>query len=84
MPTLRTYLTRRSNVVRALKTSLIVGPLLTLINQTPVLAQLLRGEDVQPIVFVRIALTFVVPFAVSLVSAALADRARSASTTLRT
>lgn len=77
MSSLRPYLTKRSNLARALKTSLIVGPILTLINQTPALARILGRENVEGIVFLRIALTFFVPFAVSLVSSALADRARS-------
>ena len=64
------------NLRRAATTSAIVGPLLTLINQTGVVASLVALERVPAAALVRIALTFAVPFGVSLVSSALADRAR--------
>ncbi len=67
----------RANLQRAVITSLIVGPLLTAINQTAVIGRLLQGDLVPSIAFLRIALTFLVPFVVSLVSASLADARRS-------
>lgn len=65
-----------ANVRRALTTALVVGPILTVINQTPLLARLLQGESVPAAGVVRIVLTFFVPFAVSLYSSTMADRAR--------
>jgi hypothetical protein len=65
-----------ANVRRALTTAFVVGPVLTVINQTPLLARLLHGEGVPAAGAVRIALTFVVPFAVSLYSSTMADRKR--------
>ena len=64
------------NLRRAATTSAIVGPLLTFINQTGVVGSLLALERVPAAALLRIALTFAVPFGVSLVSSALADRAR--------
>lgn len=64
----------RNNLRRALLTALIVGPILTAINQTRYVAALLAGEAIPTVAIVRIALTFVVPFAVSLVSAVMASR----------
>jgi hypothetical protein len=55
------------NLKRALKTVIIVGPLLVVINQTLAVAVL------------RISLTLLVPFGVSLYSSAMADRAREAN-----
>jgi hypothetical protein len=72
MPGFTAGLRTPANLRRATITSLIVGPVLTAINQTPILAALMRGEDVPRIAFLRIALTFVVPFVVSLTSAAMA------------
>jgi hypothetical protein len=72
---MRTFLMNcrsRRNVRRATTTALIVGPLLVLINQTPVLARLLDGEIPPRIAVLRISLTFFVPFLVSLSSSALA------------
>lgn len=66
----------RRNVVRALKTAVVVGPILTMINQTPALTRLVEGEGIPPIAVLRIVLTFVVPFVVSLWSSVMADRAR--------
>ena len=66
----------RRNLRRALLTALIVGPILSLINQTAVVVRLSRGEIPPSITILRIALTFVVPFVVSLVSAAMADAKR--------
>ena len=74
MPPFAEGLKQPANVRRATITSLVVGPVLTLINQTPVLAAVVRGEDVPRIAFLRIALTFVVPFVVSLTSSAMAGR----------
>ena len=74
MPSFTEGLRQRANLRRATITSLVVGPVLTLINQTPVLAALMRGNEVPRIAFLRIALTFVVPFVVSLTSAAMAGR----------
>jgi hypothetical protein len=55
------------NLKRALKTAIVVGPLLVIVNQTLAIAVL------------RISLTFLVPFGVSLYSSAMADRAREAN-----
>ena len=68
------------NLRRAVITSAVVGPILTLINQTPALVAIARGESVAAVTWLRIALTFVVPFVVALVSAALADAKRDAHT----
>ncbi len=68
-------MTPSRNVRRAIKTALVVGPILTLINQTPALMQLGGGKSISLITAVRIALTFVVPFAVSLYSSTMANRA---------
>jgi len=65
-----------ANFNRALTTALLVGPILTVINQTPLLGQLLRGEAVPAAGIIRIALTFLVPFLVSFYSSTMADRAR--------
>lgn len=62
-----------SNLRRATKTALVVGPILALINQTPLLWPLLQGEMLPSIAVLRILLTFVVPFVVSLCSSAMAD-----------
>lgn len=56
---------------------MIVGPTLALINQTATVGQLLTGGEVERVAVMRIALTFMVPFVVSLVSAALADAQRT-------
>ena len=66
-----------NNVKRALRTALVVGPILALINQTPLLWQMLHGQSVPLLGLLRIALTFAVPFLVSLYSATMADRSRS-------
>lgn len=60
----------RSVVRRALVSALVVGAALTAINHGP---ELLRG-DVDAGMTVRVALTFVVPFVVSLVASATAIR----------
>lgn len=62
-----------ANLRRALITAMIVGPLLTAINQTAVLPLLLSGQTIPGVAVLRILLTFAVPFVVSLTSAALAD-----------
>ncbi|MCM2314707.1 MAG: hypothetical protein NDJ92_06095 [Thermoanaerobaculia bacterium] len=67
------------NLPRAATTSAIVGPLLTIINQTAIVASFVALERVPAAALVRIALTFAVPFGVSLVSSALADRARDSA-----
>lgn len=66
-----------NNVKRALKTALFVGPILAIINQTPLLWQLAHGVPVPLIGILRIVLTFAVPFLVSLFSSTMADRKRS-------
>jgi methyl-accepting chemotaxis protein len=58
----------RDNTPRAVVTALIVGPLLTLINQYDAIA----GEDVFS--WLQAGLTFLVPFAVSLVTSLLIAR----------
>lgn len=70
------HLRNRSNLWRAAKTALVVGPILTLINQTSIAGDLLRGAFPPGSVSMRIGLTFLVPFLVSLVSSGLADRKR--------
>jgi hypothetical protein len=75
--TFREGLAERTNLRRAAITACVVGPILTAINQTPVLSALSRGEPVASIAFVRIALTFVVPFVVSLTSAAMSGAGRT-------
>lgn len=65
-----------TNVRRAVKVALIVGPVLTLINQTPALVTLLEGRGIALTTVGRIVLTFVVPFVVSFYSSTMADRAR--------
>lgn len=64
------------NLRRALITALIVGPILTVINQTAVVSLLFSGHPIPPVASLRIALTFAVPFIVSLTSSALADSQR--------
>ena len=66
----------RANLRRALITAVVVGPLLSAINQTHLVFRLLHGESIPTVAALRIALTFLVPFFVSLVSAALADARR--------
>jgi len=68
----------RANVIRAVKMAFIIGPLLTLINQTWIVQRLLSGQSIPAIALCRVALTFAVPFAVSLYSSTMADRARRA------
>ncbi len=65
-----------ANVRRAVTMAFVIGPILTLINQTPALAALAQGQGIAGATVARIALTFVVPFAVSLYSSTMADRAR--------
>jgi positive regulator of sigma E activity len=67
----------RANVIRAVKMAFIIGPLLTLINQTWLVQRLVSGEAIPAVALYRVALTFAVPFAVSLYSSTMADRARS-------
>ncbi len=67
-----------SNVKRSIKTALVVGPMLALINQTGLLWRLAEGEILPVIALLRISLTFLVPFGVALYSSAMADRAREA------
>lgn len=74
---MRRHLTNRANLTRALRTALLVGPILTLINQTSVVRGLLEGRGPALSVWMRIALTFAVPLLVSLFSSALADRSRA-------
>ncbi|MFA6954415.1 MAG: DUF2652 domain-containing protein [Thermoanaerobaculia bacterium] len=74
---MRRHLTNPANLARALRTALLVGPILTLINQTSVVRGLLDGRGPALSVWMRIALTFAVPFLVSLFSSALADRSRA-------
>jgi hypothetical protein len=76
VPGLMTFCGSARNLRRALRTALIVGPILTLINQTSILGDLLALRPVPGPVLARIALTFLVPFLVSLFSSAAADRAR--------
>lgn len=76
---MRLHLKDRASLARALRTALLVGPILTLINQPDVVFGLFDGRGPAPSVWMRIALTFIVPFLVSLVSSALADRNRSRS-----
>ncbi len=68
MPKLLHYWFRRKTVVRAAKMAAIVGPILTVINQGDVL---LSGQY-SPRVFLKILLTFLVPYLVSSCSSALA------------
>lgn len=67
----------RRNIFRATATALVVGPLLVLINQTEALAGLFDGETLPPLTMMRISLTFLVPFVVSLSSSSLADAQRN-------
>lgn len=57
---------RRETVRRALKVAAIVGPLLTIINQYDMLFHL----EFSPRLFLKIALTFLVPYSVSSYSSA--------------
>jgi len=61
------------NVKRAGKTAVVVGPLLTLINQPDLVWRFLHGDMPPLIPGLRIGLTFAVPFLVSLYSSAMAD-----------
>jgi predicted Na+-dependent transporter len=63
-----------TNVRRALKVACVVGPTLAIINQTPAVVALLGGGAIPLKTAGRIALTFLVPFAVSLYSSTMADR----------
>ncbi len=67
------------NLRRALKTAIVVGPLLVAINQTELLWRLVHGEMVLAVAVLRISLTFLVPFGVSLYLSAMADGAREAN-----
>jgi hypothetical protein len=62
----------RANLTRAVNTALVVGPVV-LINQTLLLWRLLHGQPMPAISVLRIALTFIVLFLVSLHSSAMAD-----------
>ena len=62
-----------ANLRRALITAAVVGPLLTLINQYPALRRLTTNGEADAMEWLRIALTFAVPFGVSLTSASLAE-----------
>jgi len=57
----------------------LIGPILTAINQTWILSLLLAGRPIPLIALGRVALTFVVPFVVSLYSSTMAERARTTS-----
>lgn len=57
---------RHETVARALKVAAVVGPILTGINQYDVLLSL----DFSPRLFLKIALTFLVPYSVSSFSSA--------------
>jgi hypothetical protein len=57
-----------STVRRAVTVALVVGPVLTLINQH----EALIGLDLRPRVLLKIALTFLVPYLVSSYSSAVA------------
>ncbi len=70
------YCGSTQNLRRAVRTALIVGPILTLINQTDAVSNILSLEAPPSATLFRIGLTFVVPFLVSLLSSALADKAR--------
>ncbi len=63
-----------------MRTALIVGPILTLINQTDAVSNILSLEAPSSATLFRIGLTFAVPFLVSLFSSALADKAQYDST----
>ena len=67
MRTFLYYWFRRDTVLRAVKMAAIVGPILTVINQGDVL---LSGQY-SPRVFLKILLTFLVPYSVSSFSSAL-------------
>jgi hypothetical protein len=60
------YWFRHETVMRAIKVAVIVGPILTVINQGDVL---LSGQY-SPRVFLKILLTFLVPYSVSSFSSA--------------
>ena len=67
-----TLLFRRDTIARAIKVALVVGPVLTLINQLHVM----RAGEIDAWFFFRVALTFLVPFLVSATSSALAGMRR--------
>lgn len=67
------------NLRWALVTAMIVGPVLTAINQSAAIAGLFSGQPLPAMAALRIGLTFAVPFIVSLTSAALAESRRSSS-----
>lgn len=54
-------------------TSLVVGPLLVLINQTTLVRRAFHAVAPSPSQIFRVGLTFLVPFLVSLYSSAMAD-----------
>ncbi|MEX1258996.1 MAG: nitrate/nitrite transporter NrtS [Gemmatimonadota bacterium] len=64
--TLLVELCRRSVLLRALKFALVVGPLLIAINHGDVMVQ----GGLPPVVYLKMALTFLVPFFVSALSSA--------------
>ncbi len=64
---------RRSVVRRAITVALIVGPILTLINQYDVIAD--RAFDLQ--FFLKLGLTFLVPYSVSTYSSVMATLAQA-------
>ena len=70
---------KRANLRRAAVTAFIVGPILTLINQWNAVVMLAGGQTPPRIALLQIALTFAVPFCVSLSSSALSDVGRTAT-----
>jgi len=75
---IRTWVTtmmRNGVLGRGFRVAMVVGPILTLINQGPILTLINQGDiliygDVTPTVLGKIALTFCVPFCVSVYAGA--------------
>ena len=71
---LRTLRVSRSIVMRAIKIALIVGSLLAVVNHIDEFL----AREFSSLLFAKVALTFVVPFCVSLYSSAAARRDQDA------
>lgn len=71
---LQTSLVSRPMVIRAIKIALIVGSLLAVVNHIDEFL----AREFSSLLFAKVALTFVVPFCVSLYSSAAARRDQDA------
>lgn len=70
MKTFIKHCTERSNVIRAIKVSFLVGTILAIINHY----DMFTGNSFELRRIIQIILTYVIPFSVSLYSAAMQGR----------